>query len=64
MVYYNSNVVTMELGVPNLVHEEPQEMDVAERWAEDEELMMDVDMTTELQEEVYQQVCDIASSIV
>ena len=64
MVYYNSNVVTMELGVPNLVHEEPQEMDVAERWAEDEELMMDIDMTTELQEEVYQQVCDIASSIV
>ena len=64
MVYYNSNVVTMELGPPGLVHEEPLEMDVVERWAEDEELMMDVDMTTELQQEVYQQVCDIASSIV
>jgi len=54
----------MELGPPGLVHEEPLEMDVVERWAEDEELMMDVDMTTELQQEVYQQVCDIASSIV
>ena len=32
------------------------EVVMQERWAEDEELMMDVDMTTELQQEVYQQV--------
>jgi len=31
-----------------------QHMD--ERWADDEELMMDVDMTTEMQQEVFQQV--------
>jgi len=49
----------MELGPPCLVDEgdsEALEVEMEERWAEDEELMMDVDMTTELQQEVYQQV--------
>lgn len=54
MIYYNKNVPPMmELGLPELVDEGAV---MEERWAEDEELMMDVDMTTELQEEVYQQV--------
>ena len=51
----------MELGqLPCLVDcgtSEPLEVEMEERWAENEELMMDVDMTTELQQEVYQQVC-------
>ena len=47
------------MGLPGLVNErrnEPVDVEMEERWAEDEELMMDVDMTTELQQEVYQQV--------
>ena len=51
----------MELGLPCLVDEgtsEAVDVEMEERWAEDEELMMDVDMTTELQQEVYQQVCN------
>ena len=51
----------MELGLPCLVDEgasKSAEVEMEERWAEDEELMMDVDMTTELQQEVYQQVCN------
>ena len=35
-------------------HDPVEYMD--ERWADDEELMMDVDMTTEMQQEVFQQV--------
>ena len=49
----------MELGLPSLVNEGASvsvDIEMEERWAEDEELMMDVDMTTELQQEVYQQV--------
>lgn len=59
VIYYN-NAATTDLGLPHLVDEganEPLEVEMEERWAEDEELMMDVDMTTELQQEVYQQVC-------
>lgn len=47
----------MGLEPPSLVDEgDPLDVEMEERWAEDEELMMDVDMTTELQQEVYQQV--------
>lgn len=61
VIYYNnSNVASMDLGPPSLVDDVPSdvplEVEMEERWAEDEELMMDVDMTIELQEEVYQQV--------
>lgn len=60
VIYYNNNVATMELGgLPCLVNEgenEAVEVEMEERWAEDEELMMDIDMTTELQQEMYQQV--------
>lgn len=54
VIYYSNNTSTVEL--PCLVDEEPLDVEMEERWAEDEELMMDVDMTTELQQEVYQQV--------
>ena len=38
----------------SLESHDPEYMD--ERWADDEELMMDVDMTTEMQQEVFQLV--------
>lgn len=59
VIYYSSNVATMDLGPSCLVGKGDREVldvEMEERWAEDEELMMDVDMTTELQQEVYQQV--------
>lgn len=65
VIYYGSSAGGMtELSLPCLVDEgtsEPVEVEMEERWAEDEELMMDVDMTTELQQEVYQQVCNKCS---
>lgn len=57
-----SNVIYYGQGVPPPLesvsvtgsHDPVEYMD--ERWADDEELMMDVDMTTEMQQEVFQQV--------
>lgn len=57
VIYYSNNEPIMGLEPPSLVDEgDPLDVEMEERWAEDEELMMDVDMTTELQQEVYQQV--------
>jgi len=51
------------MAASNNVSLESHDQHMDERWADDEELMMDVDMTTEMQQEVFQQVLHLIRTL-